>query len=323
MTDKLGIIIFTRDRPDRLRSGLGSIQRVKYKIVVIDDSVKAGNRVINREIVGLSGHRYVGQVEFAEFIRRHQIDLRTYSFLLRQLGNENWNLGYARNFALVIGKAAGFEGMLFMDDDIEVQTISLIDELFGLLDEYRFSGANIVGLIDDSILGHIATHSRIFNERMLSGGFMAFAPRNIGHYFLNTYNEDWIWLFLQTKDKSYIQIGEVMQALSDPLVNYTGKIMFQEFGEVMLDGVLDCYESDPAESLCSTLFWERMLKERKEYLEKLYEITELKNESKHLEIIGYVKENLKALNSEMFRELFEKYFSNLRVFQTLFNTLKE
>jgi hypothetical protein len=305
MAQKLGIFIFTRDRPDRLSSGLDFLQNVDHRIIIIDDSVEARSRAKNREIVESFGQWYIGQIEFIEFIRWHQIDLRIYSFLLRQLGNKSWNLGYARNFALIIGKANDFDGILFMDDDIEVPDLLLIDELFSLLKKHLFTGAHISGLVDDSVLGHVATDLDVFNERMLSGGFMAFNPNTITHYFLNTYNEDWIWLFLQNKVKNYFQTGEVEQVLSDPLDNYVGKIMFQEFGEIMLDGILACYKDNPEESLCSILFWERMLKERKEYLERLYQLAKLKEANKHIEILEYVTKKLNNFNAIMFDDLFK------------------
>ncbi len=322
MSEKSGIFIFTRDRPDKLQQVFQSIRDVGHSIVIIDDSVKEVSRAANRKIIKDTKNTYVGEPEFLEFIKHHNIDLDEYSFLLRHLGNDDWNLGYARNFALVFGKASGFQNVLFMDDDIIVPDLLLIDELFSLLNTYRFTGAHIEGLVDDSVLGHVATGLDIFNERMLSGGFMAFSPNNIAHYFLNNYNEDWIWLFLQNKEKNYFQTGEVIQALSDPLDNYASKIMLQEFGEIALDGVLDCYEKNPDESLCTILFWERMLKERKEYLEMLYEKIKLKSENNYLEIIDHVIKNLNNFNAAMFKNLFVKYFSNLGCFKRLFKSLQ-
>jgi hypothetical protein len=322
MHSKSGIFIFTRDRPDKLSKIFHSIKDAGHSIVIVDDSVEEASCTANHEIIKSSSHLYFGKLQFSKFIKQYNIDISEFSFLLRQLGDKEWNLGYARNVALVFGRASGFKNVLFMDDDIEIPNLLLIDELFSLLQKYYFTGAHIAGLVDDSVLGHVATDLDIFNERMLSGGFMAFNPNNVAHYFLNNYNEDWIWLFLQNKVKNYFQTGEVMQALSDPLDNYAVKIMFQEFGEIALDGVLDCYKKNPAESLCSLLFWKRMLKERKEYLGTLYEVTKLKGENKYLEIIEYVTKNQNYFNAAMFKNLFEKYFSNLGLFKRLFKSLQ-
>lgn len=321
MNDKAGIFIFTRDRPDKLEQLFGFIKKSNHNIILIDDSVKEVSHTANRNIIEASKHSYLGKLEFLKFIKQHNIDISELPFLIRQLGSEDWNLGYARNIALLFGKASDFENTLFMDDDIEVPDLTLIDELFELLEEYHFTGAHISGLIDDSVLGHVATDLDIFNERMISGGFMAFNLNNVEHYFLNNYNEDWIWLFLHSKDKTHFQTGEVIQTLGDPLKGYGSKIMFQEFGEIALDGILDCYKQTPDESLCSTQFWERMLKERKEYLEKLSEATKLNNKDNYLEIIEHVTKNLHNFNVKMFKDLFEEYFSNLGSFKRLFKSL--
>jgi hypothetical protein len=320
MNEKSGIFIFTRDRPKSLHSCFDGIRDTVHSVMLIDDSVLETNRIENQRILRSFNQSYLGPTEFLKFIREHKIGLSEYSFLLRQLGNNDWNLGYARNFALLAGKAAGFKRVLFMDDDIKVPAISVIDDLFALLAEYRFSGAHITGLVDDSILGHVATNSDIFNERMLSGGFMAFEPGRIEHYFLNNYNEDWIWLFLQTRDKSLIQTTEVMQALGDPLDDYTNKIMFQEFGEIALDGILDCYKQDDFKNLRTLSFWRRMLDERSVYLENLFQAA--KHNRSYLAIIDYVRKRSGNSDPEKFKELFVKYFSNLRLFKTLFDSLE-
>jgi len=322
MDNKSGIFIFSRDNPDKLIQALQSIQKIHYDIVVVDDSTREVNQITNRKIVSCLNYYYLGKPEFLAFIKRYMINLSEFSFLLRQLGDKSWNLGYTRNFALLFGKASGFENVLFMDDDIEVRSMHIVNELFELLKSYQFVGANIAGLVDDSVLGHIATDLNIFNERMLSGGFMAFRPSTINQFFLNYYNEDWIWLFLQLVGRQPRQEGEVFQAFSNPLDNYRDKVLFQEFGEILLDGILDCYPRGSFIDLNSQLFWERMVNERKTYLDTLVRSSRKSNNINYEEILEYIIENSGKYRASTFRNLFEEYFSNLRPFQILFNSLK-
>jgi len=319
MATKEAIFTFTKDRPETLSITLESIQDTQYKKYVIDDSVHVSNQagVLNL-CKSYSDCSYLGKAEFQKFVSDYKIPFPEFSFLLRELGNINWNLGYSRNFALLFSRSLGLDKVLFTDDDIEVPNLKLIEELFQSIDNYQFAGASILGLVDDSVLGHIATDIGIMNERMLSGGFMVFNPNIIDNFFLNNYNEDWIWLFLQLKEKYYLQTGEVFQELTNPLTNYKSKVMFQEFGEIALDGILDLFKEGSYNSLTQLSFWERLVKEREEYLDLLIKKAVAGEKKIYIEIIEWIKSNSQKLNAPTFQSLFEKYFSDRILFQFLY-----
>lgn len=320
MNNESGIFIFTRDRPKTLLSALGCTKNIYQNVFIVDDSLFQINRLENQRHLDSSKHNYLGQNEFTSFLNQHTNGHTDFSFLLRQLGNREWNLGFARNFALLKAKSLKFNRVLFMDDDINIPSIDLINDLLNLTEEYSFTGAHILGLVDDSILGHIATDLKVFNERMLSGGFMAFNPNTIDHYFMNIYNEDWIWLFLQLKDKRFLQTGEVFQTLTNPMENYKDKIMFQEYGEIALDGILNLYPDKDYQNLLSGSFWEKMFTERNEYLLDLKEKATKNKKEDYLKIIQHVRLN-SNFKADMFKKLFEEYFSNCRLFKAFFNSL--
>lgn len=316
------IFIFTKDRPSTLNKTLELIQFTAYKKYIIDDSAKIEYRLKTLKVCcRYPNCIYLGKTELNKFILEHEISFPKFNFLLKEIGSDEWNLGYARNFGLLYSKYLGLEKVLFMDDDIEVLNQHLIQKLFNALNHYKFTGANILGLVDDSILGHIATELGIFNERMLSGGFMIFNPRIIDHFFLNNYNEDWIWLFLQLKGEKYLQIGEVFQKFTDPFTNYKSKVMFQEFGEIALDGILDLYKEGSYDSLIQLSFWKRMIQERKEYLDLLASKTNDLGNKKSLDIVTLVKNNSENFDAELFQKLFEVYFSNRIKFLKLYSSL--
>lgn len=316
------VFIFTKNRPKILLQTLYSLDQLSCTKFVIDDST---DQLIQKAVFELCNKvhncQYLGKKDFQIFCSRHKIQFPKFSFLLRKLGSPEWNLGYARNFALIYSKANHFDKVLFIDDDIQVQNLKLIPKLFESLDKFKFDGANIEGLADDSILGHIATDLGVINERMLSGGFMAFSPNKIDHFFLNNYNEDWIWLFLQLKNDKYLQTGEVFQALSDPLANYKDKIIFQELGEIALDGILELYQKGSYDSLTELSFWDRMIKERKEYLTLLENKSKQTAAEKNLEIISWVKNHSEYFSAELFQQLFIKYFENRKIFIELYQSL--
>lgn len=322
MANISGIFIFTKDRPQTLSKTLASIQNIAYSKYIIDDSTKSTNQIIVFNLCqSKKDCTYLGRDQFNHFILLHKITFPKYSFLLRKPGTSEWNLGFARNFALLYSKWLNADKVLFMDDDIQVQNLKLIDDLFQSIKGFQFVGANIKGLVDDSALGHIATDLGIFNERMLSGGFMVFNPNSIDQYFLNNYNEDWIWLFLQLKRKKYFQTGEVFQELTNPLANYQNKIIFQEYGEIALDGILDLFNKDSYDSLVEISFWKRILAEREKYLNVLSEKAKKQNMSEYIEIIDWIKKHSTNFKAETFASLFEKYFADRILFTSIFKFL--
>lgn len=322
MTNTASIFIFTKDRPATLNKTLASIQTISYSKYVIDDSVSSDNQeCVSKLCKQYSNCNYLGKEQFKKFVSENKIESSKFNFLLRELGSTEWNLGYARNFALLYSKSIHANKVLFMDDDIQVPNLRLLDDLFQSIKDFQFVGANITGLVDDSALGHIATDLGIFNERMLSGGFMVFNPNVIDQYFLNNYNEDWIWLFLQLQGKEYLQTGEVFQELSNPLADFQNKILFQEHGEIALDGILNLVKEGSYDSLVELSFWRRMLDERREYLSLLSEKAKEKSMSEYIEIIDWVMNHSTNLKAEIFANLFEKYFADRVLFTSVFKFL--
>jgi hypothetical protein len=314
------VFIFTKDRPSVLKKTIDSIKDVEFDVFVIDDSFIYSKRIKNEGLLRkYKNFTYLGRKEYSTFLRNYKIESKKFKFLLRGLGTEKWNLGFCRNFALLFSKKFGYNSVLFMDDDIIVEDTSVMDLLFNNLITNLFTGAHIHGLVDDSILGHIATDLGISNERMLSGGFMAFNPKKIKHFYLNIYNEDWIWLYLHLKNKKPFQKGVVYQRFNDPLKDYKVKIMFQEYGEIVLDGLLDLKDKSHFNDLKSNIFWERMLFERKEYHEMLLLESSKQKKGEYSRIINTVK--LKKFKSENFYDLFKEYYKNSVTFQKLYKRL--
>jgi hypothetical protein len=123
------------------------------------------------------------------------------------------------------------------------------------------------------------------------------------------------------KGKLYCQEGEVFQELTDPLENYKDKIIFQEFGEIVLDGILDLFQTAPWENMRSVDFWKRIIKERREYTSGLYEKAKGVENGLYREIVHHVRAGSTPYTPDQFSSLFEKYFSDKTSFESLFQSL--
>jgi hypothetical protein len=111
------------------------------------------------------------------------------------------------------------------------------------------------------------------------------------------------------------------QELTDPLINYKNKVLFQEFGEIALDGVLDLFKEASYEPLTQFPFWERLVREREQYLNLLISKAIAEDKESYVEIIEFVKSNSINLNAVKFKFLFEKYFNDRKLFQHLYKSL--
>ena len=120
-----------------------------------------------------------------------------------------------------------------------------------------------------------------------------------------------------------MQIGEVYQAISNPFDSYKNKVIFQEFGEILLEGVLDLYAdaSSSYDSLMELEFWERVIIERREYLHMLFQTATKGSKQQYAETIDYVQNNTVGLDAAKFRNLFEEYFEDRQRFQMIYQSL--
>lgn len=269
------------------------------------------------------GHEYLGGIEYERFLNERRISKADFSFLVREPGFPEWNLGFARNYALLKAHSIGLDRVLFMDDDIQVPAISLIDEFFQRVGSTSFVGAKVDGAVDLSLLGHIAAEAGMTNPEMLSGGFLAFNPATVTEHFVNVYNEDWIWLLLQVNRQNFTQHGSVIQDYTDPFDGFQSKVLFQEHGELLVDGLLDVYETDSYDRLRDVDFWKRVLVERANYLEELFNQCLAHQHTKGIEILNYLAEKKPSIRAEELVLQFTTYIHDVEAFRTLFASMRE
>lgn len=301
--DKKLIFIFTRDRPLVLEYTLSRLKNIIYSVCIVDDSFHESNQNTNRELLKHTPNGiYYGKNEYNDSAISYNLASNGLNSVYRQLGNKEWNLGYARNYALLLSQIHNANKVLFIDDDIVITKEEIINNSFGLLEQYNFVGTSIGGMLDDSLLGYISTDLGLIdnNERTLSGGFLAFNRKIIRFPFLNIYNEDWIWLFLHTDDEKFLQKECVIQNNTDPFIGYENKILFQEYGEIFINGILMAKKKSNFELMSSKPFWENVIQERKVYLLELCNFAKRSNHKDFLTMIKWLLQNYSQYESSFF-----------------------
>lgn len=261
------IYIFTCNRPVKLEKLVHEVCSIKEgcSVYIIDDSCKGDNINMNQRITkSCNKAKYLGASQYLDFYKP-----KSKLSNGQLLGDETWNLGIARNFALDHSTLWGYDKALFIDDDISEINERKIEDGFSALTDHNFVSCTLKGVKDDSIVGRIAKEVGVIDDgqKMLSGGFLFLSPTSISHRFFNIYNEDWILQLLE-KEKEQIVLPYTVRHDADQNCTWTlDQVIFQEFGELVVEGLL---ENSNALSLNHS-FWGNILKSRIQFIEEILE----------------------------------------------------
>lgn len=327
MNKKKGIIIFTKDRPAILSKTLPQLLNIDLPVIVLDDSINSHTEVIAKNIAKNGKNIYYhGKIEQHTILQKFtEVDIYLNSFV-KPLGSDGWTLGYARNYAIILAKMLGFERILFMDDDIIINDHSIVYKILDLLNNADFVGAEIKGMPDLSIVDHIMQKLGLEPYRFMSGGFLALKLSSVSEYFLNYYNEDWIWLFLHKPKAKLVKYGEVYQLPYDPFENAIEKALQQEFGEILVEGVKTVFEKNEynVEKLMKKCFWTELIRKRINLIENIIHFSRKNNFDIGITVskalLNYYFNNIEI--ESKFIEIFRNYFKNRKLWNNLNNYLK-
>ena len=314
MDRKKGIIIFTKNRPQKLSKTLPQIVNVDLPVVVLDDSEDSKSKEVVKTISkGSENIHYHGKIEQQRILRKF-INTNALGSFVKPLGSDGWMLGYARNYAIILAKIFGFEQVLFMDDDIIVEDVDLIFRMFDKLNNADFVGAEIKGMPDLSVVDFIMQEIGLEPYRFMSGGFLAFNLNSVSEYFLNYYNEDWIWLFLHEPKAKLVKYGEVYQLPYDPFKNAVEKALHQEFGEILVEGVRKFIENgNNTALLLNKDFWNEIIKARTSLIKHIKNLSHENNFSTGVSICKHLLNYHFNIDGEEITNIFTIYFQRRKL----------
>lgn len=179
----------------------------------------------------------------------------TQAFPAALYGREEADLAIKRNVGLLYGRLAGFDKVLFLDDDIVDLTLSHRREAESVLHDYAVAGSVIDGFPDNSVVRHAQRLSGVEPGVSVGGGMLAINVSKVTSFFPNIYNED--WLFMQGSSQVYSLKHSPAQQAYDPFQKK--RAISEEFGDVIAEGLLGA-------SKYHELDWQQILLQRKELI---------------------------------------------------------
>jgi len=178
------------------------------------------------------------------------------------------DLSSKRNLALVLSRMAGWEKVLFLDDDIDNVHPRSVYAAAGLLDRYDAVGLENVGYPDNSVVCHVSRAVGFQQDQFVGAGALAIAPARMNSFFPDIYNEDWLFL-LGSRNKLQVAItGTMLQREFDPFAD-PDRARGEELGDCLAEGLYWLLDDGWSIDYADVKHWRLFLRLRMRFIEEL------------------------------------------------------
>jgi len=176
-----------------------------------------------------------------------------------------WDLPEKRNYALLHARTKGYKRILLIDDDIRRLSEQIVFSGSHMLDDYKVTGCFVEDFPDTSIFGHLEIAAGGKVNTFLSGSFLFIRPFDVQSFFPYIYNEDWLFMLPCIIERSICSFGSIKQVPYDPFANIE-KMAFQEFGEIIAEGLYRLLELNRYGERHSQKTWKDVIRDRRDTL---------------------------------------------------------
>lgn len=178
------------------------------------------------------------------------------------------DLSLKRNLGLVLARGSSWQRVLFLDDDIHISDISLLEKAAKLLDDdtYRAVGLANHGFDDNSVVCHAYRRVGGSQETFIGGGAMIIDPTRTRSFYPNIYNEDWLFLLGDGVPFRAARAGTMRQRPYDPFGN-PARAAAEELGDTLAEGLFWLLESGEDRDPARSAFWGDALYRRRKFID--------------------------------------------------------
>ncbi|MGH3679947.1 MAG: hypothetical protein ACRDT2_06785 [Natronosporangium sp.] len=178
------------------------------------------------------------------------------------------DLSIKRNLGLLLARAAGWQRVLFLDDDIARVRAAELRAAAGLLPEHRVVGLSNCGFPDNSVVCHAYRHVGGAQGVFIGGGAMLVAADRVDSFFPNVYNEDWFFLYDALAAGSVAVSGRMSHKKHDPFAD-PRRARLEEFGDLLAEGLYRLLDVGDDLARADLAFWQRHLHYRRQLIETI------------------------------------------------------
>jgi len=176
-----------------------------------------------------------------------------------------------RNLGLLLAYLAGWQRIVFLDDDIIVRDHRDLERAAGLLGDYHAVGLQNIGYPDNSVVCHAFRLVGGSQQSFIGGGALAVETSRNLSFFPDIYNEDWFYLLDPEKGIQPLAVaGVAEQRAYDPFRN-EDRARREEFGDVMAEGIFWLLDQGSPLDAADSRHWREFLRRRRRFIEYIVE----------------------------------------------------
>lgn len=179
------------------------------------------------------------------------------------------DLSLKRNLGLLLAHLAGWDSVLFLDDDIRDLSPRTVRRAASILRPGRATGMIAEEFPDNSVVCHALRLSGVRQDVFVSGAALLVDCSTVDSFFPEAYNEDWLFLHDRVRHGLVSATGTVRQAPYRPYEN-PARARSEEFGDVLAEGLMSlAHERRPAGQYLDPGHWEAVIRQRHALLDAI------------------------------------------------------
>lgn len=307
------VFLITKNHPERLRVTLPAIVASADRLYVIDSSKEPETQEICSNLKA-SHVCYHGPKQQQRLLaERPSFRQALESGFITLLSDDTWDIWSKRNYALLMARANGFSRVFLIDDDV-VPPPGLISELLKLSDTHKLAGAHVRGMPDVSVVGHLCALLGFTSQSFISGHFLAVnVPAAAEFYFADIYNEDWLFVLLNSLSTRAARHGAIFQLYWNPYHGTEKRAISEEFGEIIIEGLARAMlAGEGTGPLDQLAYWNDIVRRRCLTLDAIGASPLLTTMPACLALIRSIKETASAITAERCLNFWKTYHARLK-----------
>jgi hypothetical protein len=203
-------------------------------------------------------------LDLTTYRRGWQDDLRT-SGVAAAVPRHLGDLSLKRNLGLLLGAAAGWRSLLFLDDDIRDLRPELVLRATAGLADFDIVGMVARKFPDNSVVCHANRLAGGSQDVFVSGSAVVLDPTKALGFFPRVYNEDWLFFYDPLTRGRLGATGTVRQLRYEPFAD-PQRAEAEEFGDVLAEGLWTLRHLDLTDADANVGYWLEFLQSRRAFI---------------------------------------------------------
>ncbi|MEU4443883.1 hypothetical protein AB0K14_10600 [Actinosynnema sp. NPDC050801] len=173
-----------------------------------------------------------------------------------------------RNLGLLLAAVAGWERVVYVDDDVVIPRPDDLGDAVGLLDRFTGVGLTVGGYPDNSVVCHAYREAGGDQDTFIGTGALAIGRESFTSFFPNIYNEDWFFLLDDTGLSPSAVTGLAVQQPYDPYRD-TMRARTEELGDCLAEGLFGLLDTGHGLTDATAGYWRWFLGQRRRFIEEV------------------------------------------------------